>query len=123
MKLKKVLPKRRKALLRNPLPGFDPVYYRYWYRDVLAFTGGPLEHYLRHGWKEGRDPSAGFSTLGYLSANPDIKASGLNPLIHFLECGLAEGRGGWQKSGSEPAPPPRVDSDNPPLKLLSPPKA
>ena len=105
---------------RNPLPGFDPVYYRYWYRDIGGFSGGALAHYLEYGWAEGRDPSAGFSTSGYLDANPDVAASKCNPLVHFLEHGLAEGRGGWQKDPSLPAPPAKPIAS--PMKLLAPPR-
>nr|WP_082523951.1 hypothetical protein [Methylobacterium sp. Leaf399] len=105
--------------LQTPLPGFDEVYYRYWYRDTQTYAAGPLAHYLILGWLEGRDPSAGFSTMGYLAANPDVKQTGLNPLIHFLEHGLAEGRLGWQKDPSAPAPVPTHIKR--PQKLLAPP--
>lgn len=103
------------------LSGFDAVYYLYWYPDVRAEGIDPLSHYLRHGWKEGRDPSAGFSTLGYLAANPDVAASGHNPLVHFVNCGLAEGRTGYLKDPASPAPRPRQNPE--PMKLLSAPKS
>jgi hypothetical protein len=109
------------AVARNPLPGFDPIYYRYWYRDIAAFGAGPLIHYLEFGWREGRDPSAGFSTDGYLDANPDVVAAKINPLVHFLEEGLAAGRTGWQKDPRAPAPPARLVDQ--PMKLLAPPVA
>lgn len=89
---------RRRRIVRNPMPGFDPAYYLNQYPDVRSYPSGPLRHYLDHGWREGRDPSVGFSTNGYLSANPDVRESGQNPLLHFLEHGLAEGRKGWQKN-------------------------
>ena len=104
------------------MPGFDEVYYRYWYRDVAGFGDSPLQHYLRHGWKEGRDPSAGFSTDGYLEANADVRASGGNPLVHFLDHGLAEGRKGWEKDSKAPAPAARYVPESGPQKLLPPPK-
>lgn len=106
------------SLVRTPLPGFDPIYYLYWYPDARSYAFGPLDHYIRHGWKEGRDPSAGFSTDGYLAANPDVRESGNNPLVHFVEHGLAEGRHGWQKSPEAPPPKPRPAA---PRKLLAPP--
>lgn len=105
---------------RSHMPGFDPLYYRYWYRDVADFPGGPLAHYLEHGWREGCGPSAGFSTDGYLQANPDVRAAGRNPLLHFLETGLCEGRRGYEKDAGAPAPMPRPVE--PPPKLLSPPR-
>lgn len=108
--------KRRHSLVKTPLPGFDPIYYLYWYPDVRAAGLDPLHHFLHHGWKEGRDPSAGFSTSGYLAANPDVAASGHNPLIHFVNSGLAEGRGGYFKDSASPAP--RASQDVQPIKLL-----
>jgi hypothetical protein len=102
--------------VRTPLPGFDPIYYLYWYPDVRAAGLDPLEHYLFTGWKEGRDPSAGFSTSGYLAANPDVAGSGHNPLVHFVNTGFAEGRGGYLKDPSTPAP--RPDHTAEPVKLL-----
>ena len=107
-------------VVHTALPGFDPIYYRYWYRDVSRFKDGPVAHYLVHGWREGRDPSAGFSTSGYLDANPDVAAQGMCPLIHFLEQGLAEGRRGWEKDPS--IPPPMPKASDAPLLLLPPPQ-
>lgn len=115
--MKKVAPPR---LFKAPLPGFDPIYYLFWYRDVATNGMDPLRHFLDHGWREGRDPSAGFSTRGYLAANRDVARARVNPLIHFLENGFAEGRRGWEKDPRAPAPPPSLD---PEVKLLPPPKA
>src|SRR6476620_5957467 len=92
----------RPSLVRTPLPGFDPIYYLFWYPDVRAAGLDPLQHHLRHGWKERRDPSAGFSTSGYLAANPDVAASGHNPLVHFVNHGFAEGRKGYLKNPASP---------------------
>lgn len=108
---------QRPKLVRTPLPGFDPIYYLFWYPDVRAESIDPLHHYLQHGWKEGRDPSAGFSTSGYLAANPDVAASGLNPLVHFVNNGFAEGRTGYLKNPAAPAPRPGATAE--PMKLLS----
>jgi GT2 family glycosyltransferase len=60
--------------------------------DVAAEGMSPVEHYLRHGWEEGRDPSPAFVTRAYLSAYPDVAAAGINPLVHFILHGKAEGR-------------------------------
>ncbi|MCJ2015223.1 hypothetical protein [Methylobacterium sp. J-076] len=111
----------RPSLVRMPLPGFDPIYYLFWYSDVRAEGFDPLDHYLHHGWKEGRDPSAGFSTLGYLAANPDVASSGQNPLVHFVNAGLAEGRTGYVKDPAAPAPRPNYSAE--PMKLLPAPSA
>ena len=119
MKFSHILHRVGVPVVRTQLPGFDGVYYRYWYRDIQWFGGSALTHYLEFGWKEGRDPSAGFSSSGYLAANPDVAAAGLNPLIHFLNHGLAEGRGGWHKDPRAPAPMPK--SEAAPMLLLAPP--
>ena len=121
MKLQTILRRLQGPIVRAPLPGFDAVYYQYWYRDVLKFGGSPLGHYLHFGWKEGRDPSAGFSTSGYLDTNPDVGALGICPLLHFLETGFAEGRTGWKK---DPKAAPLIPKAvNEPMKLLAAPRA
>lgn len=122
MKLPHLIQKLRPTSSVDRMPGFDEIYYRYWYRDVGQFPGTPLQHYLQHGWKEGRDPSAGFSGDGYLAANPDVQANGFNPLAHFLEYGLAEGRKGWEKNSQSPAPIARYIVEAEPQKLLAPPR-
>lgn len=108
------------VLVKTRLPGFDPIYYLYWYPDVRAAGMDPLYHYLVCGWQEGRDPSAGFSTDGYLRANADLIDEKINPLLHFIECGLAEGRRGWEKDPQSPAPRPRAALGS--VKLLTRPK-
>jgi len=122
MKLSRLIPKLQLATPTQTMPGFDKIYYSYWYRDTVHFDAPLLQHYLQYGWKEGRDPSAGFSTDGYLTANPDVKASGLNPLTHFLNYGLAEGRRGWEKDPHVPPPTPRSPFEDEPQKLLMPPR-
>lgn len=71
---------------------FDPVFYLEHNPDVADAGMDPLRHYIRHGWKEGRNPSAAFSTAYYLGTNPDVRAAGLNPLWHYIVAGRAEGR-------------------------------
>lgn len=59
----------------------------------LAQTGlDPLDHFLRHGWREGRDPSFAFSIDDYLQLNPDVAASGTHPFVHYVTTGRHEGR-------------------------------
>jgi len=122
MKIPRLIQKLVPSTSEDRMPGFDEIYYRYWYRDTAQFPGTPLQHYLKHGWREGRDPSAGFSTDGYLAANPDVMANGFNPLSHFLEFGLAEGRKGWEKEQHAPAPGPRYLPDGQAQKRLMPPR-
>ena len=81
--------------LAKECPGFDEDFYLRENPDVLKSGTRPLLHFLRHGWKEGRNPSAYFDVKGYLRENPDVAASGMNPLLHFIEYGWAEYRRGW----------------------------
>jgi YD repeat-containing protein len=71
---------------------FDAQFYVEVYPDIKAAGIDPYQHYLDHGWTEGRDPSRYFSTNGYLNAYGDIAAAGLNPLLHYNQAGWHEGR-------------------------------
>jgi hypothetical protein len=72
--------------------GMDPDWYRAMNPDVAASGADPADHFLRHGWREGRDPIAGFSVRDYLELYPDIAEAGINPFLHWLKAGKAEGR-------------------------------
>ncbi len=52
----------------------------------------PVDHYLKVGWKEGRDPTPWFSSRHYLSENADVAAVGMNPFMHYCIVGKNEGR-------------------------------
>lgn len=54
-------------------------------------TFDAFHHYLRDGWREGRDPHPLFSTAYYTARRPDVVASGYCPLLHFVMHGCAEG--------------------------------
>lgn len=71
---------------------FDEAWYLTQNPDVQAGRYDPVEHYLEHGAREGRNPSPGFDTRYYLKANPDVAAAGLNPLVHYILDGAMEGR-------------------------------
>jgi hypothetical protein len=71
---------------------FDRAWYLAAYPDVAASGIDPLDHYVRVGWREGRDPGPDFRSSDYLKANPDVAASGINPLVHYVEFGRSEGR-------------------------------
>ncbi|MCB2202845.1 hypothetical protein KQH56_02445 [bacterium] len=86
-------------LLFNPL--FDKDYYVNTYKDVKDSSINPLLHFLRDGWREGRNPSKLFNTRYYLSKNPDVKEKGINPLIHFIRHGRREGRNPLPKGKNE----------------------
>ena len=70
----------------------DPDWYRAMNPDVAASGADPADHFLRHGWREGRDPVAAFSVRDYLELYPDVAAAGINPFLHWLKAGRAEGR-------------------------------
>lgn len=71
---------------------FDREYYLATYLDVAGSGIDPLEHYVRYGAAESRNPSAAFDTGFYLESNPDVRASGINPLSHYCQFGKGEGR-------------------------------
>jgi GT2 family glycosyltransferase/ubiquinone/menaquinone biosynthesis C-methylase UbiE len=69
--------------------------------DVEASGMSPLLHYVRHGWREGRNPHPFFANDWYLEQNPDVLAAGRqNPLDHYLQCGWREGR--WPNPAFDP---------------------
>ena len=63
---------------------FDPAWYLETYPDVAAVGMEPVEHFLRFGAAEQRNPGPNFDTAAYVSAHPESVRSGLNPLIHHL---------------------------------------
>lgn len=71
---------------------FDSAYYLSEYPDVRRADMDPLTHFMKTGWKEGRNPSARFNTSYYLESNPDVAVNGVNPLVHFIKFGAKEGR-------------------------------
>ncbi|WP_411816547.1 hypothetical protein [Hyphococcus sp. DH-69] len=83
--------KRQAALIRRS-PLFDQAWYISKYDDVAKMRADAAEHYVRHGFSEGRSPGPKFDGAAYLRANPDIAATGQNPLLHYLRHGKAEGR-------------------------------
>lgn len=71
---------------------FDTGWYLTEYSDVAEAGIGPIEHYLRFGAEEGRNPSPKFDTVYYLATNPDISVTVTNPLVHYIQFGREEGR-------------------------------
>lgn len=78
---------------------FDASYYRNRYADMRNHPD-PLGHYLRNGWRQGRDPNPEFSTTFYLNRYPDVAAKKINPFYHYLVYGRDEGR--VSKAGQVP---------------------
>ena len=52
----------------------------------------PVEHYVRFGVAEGRNPTSWFSNSDYLASNPDVARSSINPFFHYISSGIKEGR-------------------------------
>lgn len=75
-------------------PAFDADFYLLKNPEVTEAWPDPLEHFVRYGWKEGRDPSPDFSVRYYLTSNPDVAESGRNPFFHYVADGRREGRAG-----------------------------
>ena len=71
---------------------FDKRFYLEDNPDVRAARVNPLVHFMKHGWKEGRNPSPNFDTSFYLNQNEDVRQVGINPLIHYLRYGIFEKR-------------------------------
>ena len=72
-------------------PLFDAAWYLRSYPDVKAARIDPIEHYLRHGGRELRNPSGAFDARAYVERYPSVRASGLNPLYHYISHGKKKG--------------------------------
>jgi glycosyltransferase involved in cell wall biosynthesis len=72
-------------------PHFDSSYYQTRYQDLNGTLIGPLEHFVLHGAKEGRNPSATFDTKAYRTRYPEIASFGDNPFFHYLVVGRSKG--------------------------------
>lgn|GEM_PF-1867693 len=81
--------KRDRALLEKY---FNDTWYLETYPDVKNAGYDPRKHYLRHGWREGRDPTPSFCTSFYLDSNSDVADENINPFVHYIKFGLKEGR-------------------------------
>ena len=75
-------------LLKSDL--FDSKYYLKENPDVAKAKANPILHYLKFGWKEGRNPSPLFNTNNYLSFRPDIIEADICPLVHYELFGKKE---------------------------------
>lgn len=82
---------------------FDAPWYLRRNPDVAVSNLDPLDHFLRYGSAEGRDPGPRFSATRYLAAYPDCCAGQCEPLQHFLDHGRAEGRAIFPADAPVPA--------------------
>lgn len=74
---------------------FDAEWYLSTNPDLAKDGASPKRHFMRQGWKEGRDPSSDFSVKSYLEKNPDVTEQNFNPLTHYVRYGKAEGRNSY----------------------------
>ena len=72
----------------------DRPFYQEQNPDVEASKLSAEEHYVRFGWKGGRQPHPDFDGERYLQLKPDVRAAGLNPLLRWHRHGKEEGRSG-----------------------------
>ncbi|MBS1370751.1 MAG: glycosyltransferase [Lentisphaeria bacterium] len=79
-------------LRKSPL--FDSEYYLQYNADIRRKGADPAWHFLKAGWREGRNPSAAFDVQYYLELNADLVQNGKveNPLLHYLKRGIREKR-------------------------------
>jgi glycosyltransferase involved in cell wall biosynthesis len=70
---------------------FDMAYYLDQYPDVRQDGIGPIDHYVLHGWREGRNPSEHFDTRFYLREYLGGEAADVNPLMHYIRLGRHAG--------------------------------
>lgn len=63
---------------------FDSEYYLENNPDVRKARINPLIHFIKHGWREGRNPSGSFNTKGYINQHPELDPINENPLFHFI---------------------------------------
>lgn len=81
---------------------FNAAYYLKQNEDVAAAKTDPWLHFLRHGWREGRDPSPDFDVLSYAEHYLDETMPPRNPLLHYAYVGEKLGHTtSWDGSDSE----------------------
>lgn len=71
---------------------FDSIWYLSTYPDVREAGIEPLEHFLQHGMREGRNPNSAFDGENYVRANPDIALFPYGPFMHYICFGYSEKR-------------------------------
>jgi hypothetical protein len=67
------------AVARHPL--FDAAWYQSSYPDTQGTALSAAEHFLRHGFYEGRDPGPRLRLLDWFAAHPQVLAARKNPLL------------------------------------------
>lgn len=84
--------KKRQIELVKASDLFDTKWYLAVNPDVKEKKLGAAKHYVKYGWKEGRNPSPKFDGNQYLSDYPEVAEKGICPLVHYIINGRREGR-------------------------------
>ena len=79
-----------KKMLNSPY--FDAQFYIKNNPDVKSAKMYPLEHYMKYGYKEGRNPSSKYDFKLYANTYFDLQQKDINPVLHYIRHGKAEGR-------------------------------
>jgi len=93
-RLRRKLKTRKEIRFLKKFKAVDSEFYLQRYPDVASSKLSAYDHYVRFGWKEGRQPHPYFDGERYLYLNPDVRSSGQNPLTHWFRHGRQEGRSG-----------------------------
>lgn len=88
---------------------FDARWYLQQNPDVAQAWIDPLDHFVRYGAQEDRDPGPGFSSSLYKARYPDAARSGASPLTHYLLKGKGEGRLGEPNQFGTTVPSPQAE--------------
>lgn len=83
--------KRQVARVRSSVL-FDRAHYLQANPDVARMLRDPVRHFVRYGWREGRDPHPLFDTSWYLATYPEVTLSAVDPLTEFVTSGWRLGR-------------------------------
>ena len=84
--------KKRQIELVKASGLFDAKWYLAQNPDVKEKKLGAAKHYVKLGWREGRNPSLKFDGNQYLSDYPEVAEKGICPLVHYIINGQREGR-------------------------------
>ena len=87
---KKNYNEKRQIEIVKSSPMFDAKWYLEQNQDVKAKKIGAAKHYVKWGWKEGRDPSKEFSTKAYLEQYPELLEKNWCPVFHYMLFGHFE---------------------------------
>jgi len=71
---------------------FDEEFYKKSLSEANANNGSAIEHFVRFGVYELKNPNSTFDIAGYLRNNSDVLLSCMNPFVHYIQFGRKEGR-------------------------------